>query len=806
MANKKLNAIITIGGALAGSFRTVIGSTTKELGKIGSQINKVRQNQRQLSDAIQTFGRMGRNVDNLRSRYSNLSSEISRLKNLQDKLTRSAERHSRIKDFSSKSALAGTAVGASGAGMLAAIRTPLDKAKHYQTEIVRIESLGLDKVAVARAEMYARDFKAFGNSQLEKIELMRDALSVFGGDEHHAEMAMPVLTKMNFSNKAVFGAESGAVRTKQLQDMLKVIELRGGTKTSKDFESEANWVQKVISSTGGRVQADEWRNVISTGGLAAKSMNADNFYKLLEPIIQEKGGHQTGTGLMSAYQALYQGRVTKRAANALNQYGLIGDPSKIKHDKAGQVSFMDPGALKGSAIYRQNPLEWIEKVMLPEFAKRGITSKDQILDAIGQTVSNRKGADFLATLYLQKDQIHKSMNLTDQSADIDTLNKKAQGTAAGQEEELLAKKSDALKALGTSVLPLYVKGLNLATAAFEKLNGFIERNPTLTKVFTVGFAALGVTLVTLGPLLIGGGGLIWGLGKFIQVGERASILFSSLTTNSKAFGSVIGALKNPIGLFKASFSGIGSIIRQIGFALIRTPWGAVAAIAIGAGLAIYKYWDFIKAFFVGVWTGITEALKPFTDGVSQIVEKTPLLKEGWELVSGAVSNAIDWFKNLLKPVNATEEQIGKATSAGESFGKLVGNAIGLILTPMKAVLDGFSWIINNAGKIGSLIDKATNFNIGDGLKNIFNRNSSNNAQSTTPPTLTPPKSIAAPPPIRSGQGKTTPQQINHITQSFTVNAAPGQSPEQIAQEVMRMQKQAQGVQQRSSMVDWGYAQ
>ncbi len=71
----------------------------------------------------------------------------------------------------------------------------------------------------------------------------------------------------------------------------------------------------------------------------------------------------------------------------------------------------------------------------------------------------------------------------------------------------------------------------------------------------------------------------------------------------------------------------------------------------------------------------------------------------------------------------------------------------------------------------------------------------------------PPNQIASPPPIRpaSNQQK-IPQQTNHITQSFTVNALPGQSPQQIAQEVMRIQKQAQGVQQRSLMVDWGYSQ
>lgn len=240
-----------------------------------------------------------------------------------------------------------------------------------------------------------------------------------------------------------------------------------------------------------------------------------------------------------------------------------------------------------------------------------------------------------------------------------------------------------------------------------------------------------------------------------------------------------------------------NVIKQVRLALLRTPWGVVAAVAIGAALAIYKYWDQIKAFFTGFWQGLKQGIEPFTTAIGNLVQSTPLLGAAWDVVSGAISTVFEWFKNLLKPVNATKEQIDKATSAGESFGKLVGGAINLVLTPLKAVVNLFGWIFNNVGKLGS---------IGDTVKNFFSGPSSAKESNNNKPLPPPPKSIAAPPPIRSGQGKTTPQQTNHNSFSFTVNAAPGQSPQQIAQEVMRIQKQAQGVQQRSLMVDWGYSQ
>ena len=95
---------------------------------------------------------------------------------------------------------------------------------------------------------------------------------------------------------------------------------------------------------------------------------------------------------MSAYQNIYQGRTTKRAANNLMELGLIADQSKVSHDKAGQVSFLNPGALKGADLFKKDQFEWLEKVLLPALAQKGITSRDQVHDAIGsilQTVMHQ---------------------------------------------------------------------------------------------------------------------------------------------------------------------------------------------------------------------------------------------------------------------------------------------------------------------------------------------------------------------------------------------------------------------------------
>lgn len=170
---------------------------------------------------------------------------------------------------------------------------------------------------------------------------------------------------------------------------------------------------------------------------------------------------------MSAYQNIYQGRTTKRAANNLMELGLIADQSKVSHDKAGQVSFLNPGALKGADLFKKDQFEWLEKVLLPALAQKGITSRDQVHDAIGSIFTNRNASNLFTTMYDQRDQIHKNAKLNAGADNIDQLNDKAKNTTTGKELEARAKLHDAYLNFGQSILPIYTKAIEVATSALK---------------------------------------------------------------------------------------------------------------------------------------------------------------------------------------------------------------------------------------------------------------------------------------------------------------------------------------------------
>ena len=85
-SNKRLNATITIGGAVTGALKNALGTTRDKLQEIGTAVRKLEREQRMLGNSITTFGSMGKNVDGLRARYAAVTAEIEKTRAAQAKL------------------------------------------------------------------------------------------------------------------------------------------------------------------------------------------------------------------------------------------------------------------------------------------------------------------------------------------------------------------------------------------------------------------------------------------------------------------------------------------------------------------------------------------------------------------------------------------------------------------------------------------------------------------------------------------------------------------------------------------------
>ncbi|ENR2981248.1 TPA: phage tail tape measure protein [Acinetobacter nosocomialis] len=607
---------------------------SKDFDKATKEAKKLKdahsQNQAKLQELRNELKQTGVSTSNLADHQSELSRKITTAnasidnqKKKLDSLNRIQKSHSNISGNVRTAALYGAGMTATGAAALYQMRKPIDESKRVDVEENRIASLGFGKKATDEAVQYAKAMKTFGTSTLDNLTLVRDGVTAFG-DVHHAQWVAPTLAKMKFANEAMYG-DHGVENEKKFMDMLKVIEMRNGLKSKESFQEQANIIQQVITATGGRVQAEEWLNVIKTGGIAAKGMDNKAFYYKMEPLVQEMGGHRVGTSMMSAYQNLYQGRTTQRAAANLDKFGLIGDYSKVKHNKTGDLSYLDIGAIKGADLFKKDQFAWMEKVLVPALNAKGITKESDVIDAIGSIFSNRTASNLFAQMYMQRDQIHKNAKLNEGAFNIDQLNTQAQGTTSGKELEARAKLHDAYLQFGQTILPIYTQALIMASNAMQGFTGWMQQNPTLAK-------ALGTGLLLIAGGLVAIGGLLLIFSPLILSMLSLRLMMVTLGVQGSALSFVFKMLTSPFKALGSSVMWLGRKLFAAGQLMRANPIILAVTLLATAAYFIYQNWAPIKSFFMDLWTGVKNAfntgvsfIKGIIQSVDQVFADNPLL-------------------------------------------------------------------------------------------------------------------------------------------------------------------------------------
>ncbi len=443
--------------------------------------------------------------------------------------------------------LGGAALGVGAAGLYA-FRGPLEEARLWQQETAKFASLGFGARVNADAQQFAKGMQTYGTSARDNLILLGDAMSVFK-DLSHAELAAPILAKMKFGNQAVFGAEGGAANERQFLDMLKVIELRRGLLSPQEFATQANFVQKAISGSRGRVNASQWLQLLRTGGVGVSQLGNEAFYLGLEPILQEMGGQRTGQMLMSVYQNLVQARGTITSQQELYRLGLL-DPKKVQFNKLGMLKKALPGAFYGHEIYeREGPLALLEKVLIPAFAAHGITTEPQILLELGTLLSNRNASNLLGRVYQQRTSIAFQSAANRNAMGIDQLSAAGENTFEGKWLNMTKQWKSLMLELGTAVLPIATRAVSWLTGAIKEAVAFAREFPMLTKGLVIAFGVLAGLVAVGGAVTLATAGFR-ALGLALLIGKGVG-LGGMLLTVATGFARIAAPITALVGLFIA---------------------------------------------------------------------------------------------------------------------------------------------------------------------------------------------------------------------------------------------------------------
>ena len=218
------------------------------------------------------------------------------------------------------------------------------------------------------------------------------------------------------------------------------------------------------------------------------------------------------------------------------------------------------------------------------------------------------------------------------------------------------------------------------TRVLEKITSLAQAHPVLTR-----------------QLLIAGGALLAMTATIRSLSLVIGVLYGKLATLRLGF-DILTRSMNVVRVLPALWGMLTGSVSLLGGAIgaLFSPVGLIVAALAGAAVLIWKYWDPIRAFFAGVFSGIMERLTPLRETFERF---DPV----FDAIGSGISLVFNWFKSLLSPMESSKETLDKCTSAGEIFGNVLGGALQLVLTPAKMLLDTLAWILE---KLGVLPDEA----------------------------------------------------------------------------------------------------
>ncbi|EHS3156147.1 phage tail tape measure protein, partial [Escherichia coli] len=168
------------------------------------------------------------------------------------------------------------------------------------------------------------------------------------------------------------------------------------------------------------------------------------------------------------------------------------------------------------------------------------------------------------------------------------------------------------------------------TRVLEKITSLAQAHPVLTRQLLIAGGALLAMTATIGSLSLVIGVLY---GKLATLRLGFDILTRSM--------NVVRVLPALWGMVTGSVSLLGGAIGAL-----FSPVGLIVAALAGAAVLIWKYWDPIRAFFAGVFSGIMERLTPLRETFERF---GPV----FDAIGSGISLVFNWFKSLLSPMESS---------------------------------------------------------------------------------------------------------------------------------------------------------
>ncbi len=702
MANEVLIGL-KIGAAVSGSLSAAFGSAKSTIDQLGRATDGLNHKQALIGTELSAaLAKGGTGVGRLRRQYDLVGVTIDQLKLKQEHLNRSVARGELMKNRRGElrgqaMEVAGTAA-VLGAPVMQSVRTAID----FQDQVRDIAITGgFDEAEEQRLSTVMRG-AALRWNQTQTEVANGTAVLIAGGISSARELAAyaPVMAKTatatrasmnNLGSVAIALNDNLGIGAAGLERSMNMLAYAG---KSGQFElaDMAKWLPQLtpqfaaLGITGERAVAEIGASLqIARRGAGSNDEAANNFKNFLSKLTAPetlKAFEKAGIDLKTSMKNLVGEGFSPAEAMVkilTTHLGKKAPAAAAEYQKAMAITDEQE---RQSALLR-----------LDEAYKLGeLFADQQVLSFVRPALANQK--DLAGIQRGSKD-----------AADKGGLNddwEKRMGSSKEQLKSLGTNLTDIGISVGNALLPALVEVTQALVPLMQSFSTWASENPALIK------GVVGLV-----------GGLLLGKLAFLGIAYGINLVMAPFTAMSTAvtgisakwtvlkamwqmgkFTPVINGLSRAgrVALMLGRILGgrlllgvklVGQAVLWLGRALLMNPLGLMITAIAGAAYLIYRNWEPIKAFFLGVWAEIQTAFSGGLGGIAQLILNFSPLGLFYRAFAGVmgyfgielpskfsefgamlITGLVDGISNAL--VGARETVVGVGTSIKSWFTETLG--------------------------------------------------------------------------------------------------------------------------------------
>lgn len=662
--------------------RAAIRQLTQQQKGEQTQLNQLRASFYSEGIAISSASRATEQINQRTAQYNRQLAEQQRRL---DAVNQAQARYSRAKETGEKMMSGGMKTAAVGAATLAPVAAAVKSYSSLEDAMkgVAKQVNGLRDDSGNRTPQYEEMQRAIMDAS-EKLPMANGAVDYAALVEGGARMGV---------------ANSDDPWQKQKADLLAFASM--AAKASVAFELPADQLSESLGKIAGLYKIPT-QNIEQLGDAInylddnAKSKGSD-----IIDVLQRVGGlasqldYKQAAALGSTFLTL--GTPAEVAASATN--AMVRELSIATVQGKNFMQGLDALGLNAEKVQKSMSVDAMGTIISVLEASKKLAPDQQVANLT--QIFGKEFGDDAQKLANNLPELRRQIELTQGAAAKGSMNRESDINKASLSAQWQLTKTGAVNAFSSAGETLREPLMDIMLTVSKVVGSvrrWVEANPALVGSIMKVTAAIGALLVVVGGLMLSIGAVLGPMAlvrlSFTTLAGEGGI--ARLTGGVMRLGGAFQWLAgSPMqALLSAGRMVFGPLITLL--AGISAPvWGLIALFA-AAAVAVIKFWQPIKAFFSGFFTGLMAGLQPITQAFNAVFAPLAPL---FDTIGNAISGVWEWFTKLLEPIQFSSEALASCTSAGETFGKVVGSAISALTLPIQAVAKGLGWILEKLGAI-----------------------------------------------------------------------------------------------------------